>query len=318
MRKRQLGDTGIEVSEIAFGGVEIGMPYGIGIANEADMITEQDAIKLLLTALDKGINFFDTARLYGKSEDIMGKAFAGKRDQAIIASKCVYIRDENGNIPADTQLKKLIEGSLHESLKALKTDYIDIYMLHQADEEIIAHEGICQIYEDLIQSGKIRASGASVYSCKQTRTAIDTGCWNMIQLPFNLMDQRQADTFAAAALAGVGIVVRSVLFKGILSERGKNLHPALKEVEAHIKQYESFVDDTFPDLPTLASKFALSFEEVSSILVGIDRMEYLNKSLEAADGQYMDVQTLQKAKAAQYPEPSFLDLPAWDRMGWLK
>ncbi|MDF9798950.1 aryl-alcohol dehydrogenase-like predicted oxidoreductase [Catalinimonas alkaloidigena] len=318
MRKRRLGSTELEVSEVAFGGVEIGIPYGIGIASESDMITEKEAIHLLHTALDEGINFFDTARLYGKSENIMGKAFLDRRNQAVIASKCVYIKDEKGNIPDYPQLKKLIESSLDASLKALQTDYIDIYMLHQADEEIITHEGVCSIFEDLVQSGKIRAKGASVYSSEQTQTAIATGHWDMIQLPFNLMDQRQADTFSAAKEAGVGIVVRSVLFKGILSERSKNLHPALKKVEAHIKNYQSFVDDTFPDLPTLASKFALSFEEVSSILVGIDRMEYLRKSLEAADGKYMDESTLLRARAAQYPDPEFLDLPAWDRSGWLK
>lgn len=318
MRKRHLGSTGIEVSEIAFGGVEIGMPYGIGVASESDMITEKDAIHLLHTALDKGINFFDTARLYGNSENIMGKAFLDRRDKAIIASKCVYLKDKDGNIPAHSNLKKIIETSLEESLKALHTEYIDIYMLHQADEDILIHEEVCRVFADLKKKGVIRATGASTYTETQTQKAIHAGVWDIVQLPFNLMDQRQATAFSAAALAGVGIVVRSVLFKGILSERGKSLHPALKDVESHIKNYTSLLDDAYPDLPTLATKFALSFEEVSSILVGMDRMEYLYKSLEAADGRYMDENTLLKAKASHYPDPPFLDLPAWDRMGWLK
>jgi len=318
MRKRPLGKTGVEVSEIAFGGVEIGMPYGIGVESASDMPTETEAIHLLHMALEEGINFFDTARLYGHSEAILGKAFHDRRDQVIIASKSVYFKDKKGKIPEYAYLKKIIETSLQESLAALQTDYIDIYMLHQVDEEILENEGICRIYSDLKASGIIRATGASTYSVAQTRKAIAMGMWDVIQLPFNLMDQRQAATFASAAQAGIGIVVRSVLFKGILSQRGRNLHPALKEVESHVRNYDQFLSDSLPDLPTLATKFALSYEEVASILVGIDRMEYLYNSLEAANGKYLDVNTLSKAKELCYPDPSFLDLHKWDKMGWLR
>ena len=81
MRKRTLGNTGIEVSEIAFGGVEIGMPYGIGISGKKDMLLAKDVIRLLHTALEKGINFFDTARAYGNSEYLIGKAFKDRRNK---------------------------------------------------------------------------------------------------------------------------------------------------------------------------------------------------------------------------------------------
>ena len=318
MRKRPLGKTDMEVSEIAFGGVEIGMPYGIGVESASDMPTEAEAIHLLHTALDEGINFFDTARLYGHSEAIMGKAFHDRRDQVIIASKSIYFKDEAGKIPKYSHLKKIIETSLQESLTALQTDYIDIYMLHQVDKEILENESVCRIYSDLKNSGVIRATGASTYSVEQTRKAIAMGMWDVIQLPFNLMDQRQAATFSLAAQAGIGIVIRSVLFKGILSQRGRNLHPALKDVEFHVRNYDVLLDNTITDLATLATKFALSYEEVASILVGIDRMEYLYNSLEAANGKYLDINTLSKAKELCYPDPAFLDLPKWDKMGWLR
>ena len=81
MKNRFLGKTGIKVSEIAFGSVEIGMPYGIGIESKKDMLPEKNAIELLNIALDKGINFFDTARMYGDSEHILGKAFKERRKE---------------------------------------------------------------------------------------------------------------------------------------------------------------------------------------------------------------------------------------------
>ncbi len=318
MKKRSLGKTGITVSEIAFGGVEIGIPYGIGIKSAADMLSEQEAIQLLHAAIDSGINFFDTARMYGNSEEIMGKAFRNRRDEVVLSTKCRHLRDGEGNLPTGSKLKEIIETSLYESLKALQTDYVEIFMLHQADIGILENEEIANTFSKLKKKGLFRAAGVSTYIPEETKKAIDTGVWDMVQLPFNLMDQRQEAFFAAAEEKGVGIVIRSVLLKGLLSNRGKGLHPALKEVENHIACYNKLLEGSTFDLSTLATKFALSFPEVSAILVGIDRKEYLDKSLEAANGIYLDPGKLARAKQLSFPDPVFLNLPYWDKMNWLR
>jgi aryl-alcohol dehydrogenase-like predicted oxidoreductase len=318
INQRLLGNTGISVSEIAFGGVEIGIPYGIGVHDRSDMLSHSDAIKLLHAALDGGINLFDTARLYGESELIMGKAFQDRRDQVILSTKCKHFRNENGSIPPFNILKKTIEDSLHESLGLLRTDYADVFMLHQADLEILESEDVSRIFSDLKSSGIVRATGASTYTTDETRTAIESGAWDVVQLPFNLMDQRQQKLFSLAEEKGVALVIRSVLLKGLLSSKGRDLHPALKDVEEHVKKYSGLIKGNIPDLPTLAAKFALSFKEVTSVLVGIDRHEYLIKSLEAADGHYLSESMRSAAMDLEYPEPEFLDLPKWDRLGWLK
>jgi aryl-alcohol dehydrogenase-like predicted oxidoreductase len=318
MKKRFLGKTGLEVSEIAFGGVEIGLPYGIGVESREDMLSEKQAIALLHEAVDKGINFFDTARLYGDSENIMGKAFVKRRPEIVLASKCRHFRDREGKLPPAHLLKSFIEDSLAESLSALQTDYLDVFMLHQADAEILESAAIADVFQDLKRKGMIRATGASTYLPAETARAISSGNWDVIQLPFNLMDQRHSACFESAEHHGIGLVVRSVLLKGLLSDRGKNLHPALAEVETHIRGYHTFLNEDFPDLPTLATRFALSFESIASVLVGIDKTEYLNNALGTANGHYMDSQMLRKAKVAAYPDPEFLNLPYWDRMGWLK
>ena len=318
MEKRLLGKTGIEVSEVAFGGVEIGIPYGIGVKTATDMLSETDAIKLLHNAIDSGINFFDTARMYGDSESIMGEAFRGFRNKVIIATKCRHLRNEDGSLPKNSKLNELIVASLNESLKMLQTDYVDIFMLHQADLQILRNETISTIFLNLKKEGKFRATGVSTYTTEETKKAIETGAWDIIQLPFNLMDQRQETLFSLAEKERVGIVIRSVLMKGLLSDRGKGLHPALEEVERHIKCFDELLVDVSYNLATLATKFALSFPEVSSVLVGIDRPEYLYKSLQAANGIYLDNNRLARAKELSYPDPVFLNLPYWDKMNWLK
>jgi len=317
MNKRVLGKTGIKVSEIAFGGVEIGLPYGIGVKSKDDMLTEKEAISLLHSAIDRGINFFDTARMYGNSEIIMGKAFKDRRDKVVISTKCRGFRDSNGKIYSNEKIKSIIKTSLKESMDALQTDYIDVYMLHQTDMEVLQNCVIADTFHELKANGSIRATGVSTYTTEETKISIKKGAWDVIQLPFNLMDQTQESNFALADKKGVGIVVRSVLFKGILSEKGRNLHPALKDVEKHLEKYKGLLSSSIPDLPTLATKFALSFNEISSVLVGIDRMEYLEKSLEAANGVYLSSNIFERGKELAYPDPQFLDLPKWDRLGWL-
>ena len=317
MNQRTLGRTGIQVSDIAFGGVEIGMPYGIGVKSKTDMLSETEAIYLLHSALDNGINFFDTARMYGKSESIMGQAFKDRREQVVICTKCRPFRDKLGELPSSEKLKMMIESSLRESLTELQTEYLDIYMLHQADLEILDNETIVNALLNLKDKGIIRAMGVSTYTVEETKKAIDTGVWDVVQLPFNLMDQTQITNFSLAAEHGVGIMIRSVLLKGILSEKGRSLHSELKDVEKHIKLYNELLNESVPNLPTLATKFALSFEQVSSVLVGIDRMEYLQKALTAADGIYLNKEILARARELCYPDPQFLDLVKWGKMGWL-
>ena len=248
MIKRTLGKTGIEVSELAFGGVEIGIPYGINVKNESDMLSESEAITLLHTSLEAGINFYDTARIYGNSEKIMGQAFSNRRSEIVLGTKCRHFRDEKGKIPAYHQLKKIIEDSLNESLKALQTDYVDIFMLHSVDMEILDNEDVSEIFMSLKKEGRFRATGASTYTPEETKKAIETGVWDVIQLPFNLMDQRQAEFFSMAQHEGIGLVIRSVLLKGILSDKGRDLHPALKKIETHLKSYNELSRETLTDL----------------------------------------------------------------------
>lgn len=317
MKQRQLGRTGISVSELAFGGVEIGMPYGLGVTSQADMLSERAAIDLLRTAVDLDMNFFDTARLYGSSESIMGKAFLGRRDAVVIGTKCPPLRDAGGHLPPIATVRGQIERALHESLTALQTDYVDLYMLHHADPDLLRNDGIAQIFTELKASGRIRSTGVSTYSPDDTQLAIESGGWDIIQLPFNLMDQRQHDLFTQAAERGVGLVIRSILMKGLLTSRSFTLHPALQAVEAHIGQYHGLLDDTTPDLSTLAIRFGLSFDEVSAILVGIDRLDYLHQSIRAAGGSTLPAPVLHRARQLAYPDPTFINLPHWDLMGWL-
>ena len=215
------------------------------------------------------------------------------------------------------EIKSKLNNSLEQSLLGLQTDYIDIYMSHDGTEEVINNETVVDFYQKKKQEGTIRAIGVSVYTLEQSLAAINSGIWDVIQLQFNLMDQRQLPAIELASQKGIGIVVRSALFRGILTDRGSNLHPELKSVQDHREKCLSLVQGNIKTLSELATKFILSIKDVTSVLVGIDKSEYLQSALEVADGNYLDEKILEKAKELAYPDPEFLNLPIWDRKGWL-
>lgn len=317
MNYKVLGDTGLRVSELAFGGVEIGLPYGLSVSEDHKLMSEQEAIHLLHQSLDAGVNFYDTARLYGRSEEIMGKAFADKREQIIYASKCTHFRRTDGTLPSKKEFRPLIEQSLSESLAALQTDYIDVFMLHYADLEILEIDEIYQTFEDLQKSGAIRHPGISIYEPSETKRALEIGFWKAIQLPFNLLDQRQSAYFEEAKGKGVGIFVRSVLMRGLLTDKAFNLHPALRSVQDHIHLYKQLFNIDIKSLAQLATKFVATYDEISSVLVGIDKTEYLQEALQNFDGNYLGKEDFNLAKTLGFKDQSFLNLAQWDKNGWL-
>ncbi|GAA5221875.1 aldo/keto reductase [Membranihabitans marinus] len=313
MKQRSLGNTGISVSEVAFGAVEIGMQYG-----DHKMPSEAEANHLLMTALDRGINFFDTARMYGESESRIGRAFENCRHDAVIATKCVHLLDKNGHLPDDEDLiKKNILQSIEQSLTELKTDYIDLFMLHQANSEILENQTIAETFTELRQSGKTRAIGVSTYGAEDTKLCIDKEIWNAIQVPFNLLDQSHGRYFEEAKAKGVAILIRSVLFRGMLGGHELNLHSALSAVQDQITGYNNYLRPEYPTLPMLATKFALSYDEVASVLIGIDKMKFLEAAIEVADQNYLSISMREEMEKLAFPEPAFLNLHQWEVNGWI-
>jgi aryl-alcohol dehydrogenase-like predicted oxidoreductase len=167
MKKRQLGPFQVN-------------PIGLGCMNICPVYdtppSEADAQKLLLTALDEGVDFFDTAALYGfgESERIIGKTLSGKRSQFTLASKCgLHGVDKNG----DGKKVRVLDGrpetlraTCENSLRSLKTDVIDLYYLHRWDKAVPIEDSVGML-SDLVRAGKIRTIGLSEVSAQTLRKA---------------------------------------------------------------------------------------------------------------------------------------------------
>lgn len=313
MNRRLLGKTEIEISELAFGGAGIGLPYA-----GQSLPSEDAAIHLLRDALEQGINFFDTARMYGCSEERIGKAFEGLREEVVFNTKCVHFLHPDGSLPEDSVLEETIRGSMEESLVALRTDYVDVFMLHQATEAILKNETVARVFQTLKQEGKTRSIGASTYEPEESKTVAESGIWDVVQIPMNLLDQRHRMMLQDFEKAGVGVVVRSVLFRGLLTGRPVELPDALTAISRHIEAYRHGMSWGNMDLYSLAIRFVLSYSGVSAALIGMDRHEHLVQAMEGIAHLAMDPAIKKELEKRAFADPGLLNFNQWIKKGWIK
>ncbi|MCC6589414.1 MAG: aldo/keto reductase [Bryobacterales bacterium] len=284
MRYRALGRTGLSVSELSFGAVEIGMDYGIPGAGDHGRPSEENAARLLNRVLDLGINYIDTARAYGESEAVIGRAIASRRAEYVLCTKVLpkESRDE-------------IEASLTESLRSLRTEAVDILMIHSAPASMIETGLAAEHLLRLKERGWFRFLGASVYGEDAALAAIDAGVFDCLQIAYSMLDRRpEAKTIPAAQKAGVGLVARSVLLKGALSHRYRALPDVLDPLKQQVERFGELVG---AHLPEAAYRYVLARDVPETVLVGTANVAEVEAAVEYAAKGPLPAETVQAIAA---------------------
>ena len=316
MRYRMLGNTDLSVSELSLGTVALGMPYGMDAGSTefrgAAPPSDQEATRLVRYAIERGISFFDTARAYGRSEEILGPALTGQRSKVLIATK-VAGHDEAGNMYRGHELGKLMAESLHTSLKLLQTDYVDLLMLHSASTDLLRNSDAIDLLISFKTQGKARFIGASTYGAGAPQIAIAQGV-DALQVAYNVLDQRMADAvFPLAAEAGVGIIVRSVFLKGVLSSRAEFLPARLAILKAHSAEVKRAAAGLIPPLSRIeaALKFVLAQKNIATALVGVRDIAELETSLAIAGSPRWSDEIIEQFKRLRCDKAELLDPSEW-------
>ena len=275
MNYRRLGRTNLQVSEISLGTVELGMDYGIPAQGAHRRPSGADAARLLNRALDLGINLIDTAQAYGESEVIVGQALKSRRDEYILATKIGSLSWEGYS---GTELRKRVEASIIESLRALQTDIIDLLYIHNATPELIQQGENVEIMERARQVGYARFIGTTTYGEAAPLAVLSDGHFDCIQVAYNLLDRQfEERVLPLAKEKEVGVVIRSVLLKGALTYRYAHLPEELRELRAAVNRVNSLRDTQDTSLPELAYRFVLGHPVVSTALVGTGRVHELQE-----------------------------------------
>ena len=309
-----LGRTGLRVSALALGTVEIGLPYGIATPAHVGRPGEQEAIRLIHTALDAGINLIDTARDYGASETVLGKALHQRRAQAILATK-VNLWPAAVQQLSSRQLKRHMLDTLDLSLRELQTDYVDIWQIHNVTEELLGRaEEVADVFTAAQRAGKIRWTGGSFYGATLPLMALDCDLFDVMQVTYSVLDRRiEEQVLPRAQQQNVGIVVRSVLLKGVLTERADHLPARLHALTTASQRFRRVIAEAglAASAAQVAVAFALAHLQISAVLVGMSSVAELEDNLRAATLQ-LPPAVLEQFDALELSDETLLNPSTWD------
>jgi aryl-alcohol dehydrogenase-like predicted oxidoreductase len=328
MRMRTLGGTGIKVSPYCLGA----MMFGAWGNQDHD-----DSVRIIHAALDAGINFIDTADVYsrGESEEIVGQALRGRRDQVVLATKA------NGSMGGDPNMsgnsRRWIVREVDNSLRRLQTDYIDLYQMHRPDPSTDIDETLSAL-SDLIRAGKIRAAGSSTFPAEQIVEAQWVAerrgheRFRSEQPPYSIFARGvEAAVLPTCTRYGMGVITWSPLAGGWLSGKfrkdsdidmssgraqriPRRFDPSLPGNARKLEAVEELVKvaaDAGTSLVHLALAFVVAHPAVTSAIIGPRTMDQLQDLLAAADVT-LDDQVLDRIDAIVPPGVTLNDADA----GW--
>jgi aryl-alcohol dehydrogenase-like predicted oxidoreductase len=338
MDYRQLGASGLRVSALTLGTMTFGGRDRFASVGSTDV---EGATRQIDMCLDRGVNFIDTANVYsaGLSEEIVGEAIKGRRDQVLLATKA---RMPMGDGPNDAGLSRhhLIK-ECEASLRRLQTDYIDLYQVHEWDGQTPLEETL-EALETLVRTGKVRYVGASNYAGWQLMKALATADRHgyrrfVTQQIFYSLQARDAEyeLLPLAVDQGVGILIWSPLAGGLLSgkfrrgQAGPEGSRALSDWGEPPVRDENQLYDTIEVLIEIAEGHGVSAAQVAlawllgrpgvvSVIIGARTDEQLADNLAAADLQLSDDE---RARLEEVSRPPLI-YPHWhqaktasDRLG---
>jgi len=313
MNYRTLGRTGWKISEISFGAWAIGGSWGD--------VSDEESLAALHAALDGGVNFFDTADVYGdgRSERLFAKLKKERKEKFYIATKA------GRRLPKQTvegYSRKNLTAWVNRSLKNLNTETIDLLQLHCPPTEVFYRPEVFSILDDLVKEGKLRHYGVSVEKVEEALKAIEFPNVQSVQIIFNIFRQRPAELFfAEAQKRKVGILARVPLASGLLSGKisaaskfAKDDHRNFNRHGAAFDRGETFsgVDfqtglravgqlkklvPTNASLAQLALRWILEFPAVTCAIPGAKRPAQVLENIAASDLPPLSKATMKKIGA---------------------
>jgi aryl-alcohol dehydrogenase-like predicted oxidoreductase len=308
MKYRTLGRTGLRCSEVGLG------TWAFASRAYGD-VDERDAINAIRAALDAGVNFFDTAPLYGTSErdgvseEILGRGLGADRSRVIVSTK--FGRNSTGNAAPNFHAKRARE-SVEQSLRRLATDHIDVLFFHSPFHPNEIHDDVWNALSNLKAEGKVRYIGHSISMFNDTqqmaREWAAEGRIDVIQVVYSLLNREATRLINDLGRAGIGVVARESLANGFLSgtitketifpPNNLNSRYSREEIADRVDQVErlSFlVRGEIKSMPQAAMRWVLDNRNISLVLTGAKNTEELLDCVAAAAASSYTAEELTRA-----------------------
>ncbi|MGH1283231.1 aldo/keto reductase [Bacillus toyonensis] len=277
MKKRQLGNSDLFVTEMGLGCMSLGT-------------SETEAMRIIDEAIDLGINFFDTADLYdyGLNEEFVGKALKGKRDQIVLTTKVGNRWTEEKKGWSWDPSKAYIKAEVKESLRRLQTDYIDLYQLHGGTLEDPIDETI-EAFEELKKEGIIRHYGISSIRPNVIREYAKRSNIVSVLMEYSLLNRRPEEWFPLLNEHQISVIARGPLAKGILTDNNTRKIERVKEKDYLSYSYDELntilgsVKEVIGEksLTGTAIQYCLHNETVAAVIPGASSIQQLQVNVQA-------------------------------------
>jgi len=294
VKKRILGKNGPQLSEIGFGAWAIGGPWEYGWGP----VDDTESIKAIHRAIDLGINWIDTAAVYGlgHSEEVVAKALKGKRKEIFLATKCGMIWDAKGHVTIHASASS-IRKEIEASLKRLITDYIDLYQIHWPDPETPVEESWGELVR-LREEGKVRYIGVCNYDVPLLEKCNAIAPVQSLQPPYSMLRRQIEREILPYCLKNeIGVVAYSPLQSGLLTGnfdikrlapddwRRKNKYfqePYLSKALSFVEKLKPIAEKYHKTVSQLAVAWVLKNPAVTSAIVGARKVEQVEENVGAA------------------------------------
>ena len=308
MNHANLGPSNLKVSKIGLGTVELGLPYGIG---KNSLPSNKEAERILKTAVDLGITYFDTARGYGVAEERIGKSGIARLPNIVIGTKCAQWL-EKGEDPRGNELEKRINREVEQSLRNLQVESLQLLQLHGGTEEQITRGELLNILRRLKEKGKVQHFGITTRNESAPLAAMETDLFATVQTAYSILDQRMSPKVLPRAIErGTGIINRSVLLKGALTQAVWQLPPELDQLKETSAKAASIAKEIKNDLPTLAIRFANSNPAISTILVGTIEPRHLRSAIKAVESDPLPDKVISQLEQLAIDDENLVDPSNW-------
>lgn len=256
---------------------------GVGLSEIGRGTEKERASEVLNIALDSGVNFLDTAACYGASEELVGYAVSGRRDDYYLATKAGHVA---GGYEGEAWTAKTIEDSIDRSLKRMKTDYLDLVQLHSCSVEILERGEAVEAVKKAQQEGKIRYVGYSGDN-DAALWAVESGQFDTLQTSFNLVEQKaRFDLFDKAKAQDMGVIIKRPIANGAWgAEQSPSDYAKTYFERAKTMQAKGEVPSAPENRILLALGFTLAHDAVDVAIVGTKTPKYMQANIEMVQNE---------------------------------
>ena len=309
--RRTLGRTGLEISALGIGTVELGLPYGIPKGGQLPSPPRvEEGVELLHKAFASGVDFVDTAPGYGRAEQVVGAALASwSGPRPVVATKvfCPSLAE----LSYPPALRRGIRRSIEGSLRNLGLTRLALLQVHNATEEALASPELAGVLREMVDCGLVEHLGATTYEAEATRAGIAAPWCETLQIAYNVLAQEPAGRLIGlAGHTGTGIIARSALLKGVLTDRSARLPEELRPLAPSIALAAEISDSLGESLAQTALRFVLSDPRVATTVVGVDRPRYLDAAITAWQAPPLPPRS-RAALAAAHTDSELTDPRTW-------